>query len=44
MALLGRGLYRILVKVRLLSSLDSIVIATVIGETVEIEGEVALAA
>lgn len=34
---LGKGLYRIIVKVRTLASLDSIVLETTIGEQVEVE-------
>lgn len=34
---LGKGLYRIIVKVRTLASLDSIVLATTIGEQVEVD-------
>lgn len=34
---LGRGLYKIVLRVRTLASLDSIVIATTVGEQVEVE-------
>lgn len=34
---LGKGLYRIIIKVRTLASLDSIVLETTIGEQVEVE-------
>jgi hypothetical protein len=33
----GLGLYRLIIKVRLLSSLDSIVLQTTIGETVTVD-------
>lgn len=38
---LGRGMFRVLIKVRTLSSLDSIVLATVIGEQVVVTEEAA---
>ncbi len=41
---LGKGIYRIVVKVRTLASLDSIVLACTIGEQVEVEEVLAQAA
>jgi hypothetical protein len=43
-ATIAAGLFRILVKVRTLSSLDSIVLATTVGESVEVEEVIPAAA